>query len=107
MIFCARATRGLRMMRRSRQTVLLARKAPTIKRWSLDARCERSPHNFLFYFEGGRGGKIVKLGYRLIIVDKAGVLVSEFQLTENALAQPEAFVTVLKQSIEDIEDEEP
>ena len=40
MIFCARATRGLRMMRRSRQTVLLARRAPTIKRWSLDARSE-------------------------------------------------------------------
>jgi hypothetical protein len=49
----------------------------------------------------------VKQGYRLIIVDKAGVLVSEFQLTENALAQPEAFVSALKQSIEDIEEEEP
>jgi len=41
----------------------------------------------------------VKQGYRLIIVDKDGVLVSEFQLTENALAQPEAFVAALKQSI--------
>jgi hypothetical protein len=49
----------------------------------------------------------VKQGYRLIIVDKAGVLVSEFQLTESALAQPEAFVMALKQSIEDIEEEEP
>jgi hypothetical protein len=49
----------------------------------------------------------VKQGYRLIIVDKAGVLVSEFQLTENALAQPEAFVAALKQSIEEIEEEEP
>jgi hypothetical protein len=48
----------------------------------------------------------VKQGYRLISVDKAGVLVSEFQLTENALAQPEAFVSALKQSIEDIEEEE-
>ena len=46
-------------------------------------------------------------GYRLIIVDKAGVLVSEFQLTENALAQPETFVAALKQSIENVEDEEP
>lgn len=46
-------------------------------------------------------------GYRLIIVDKAGVLVSEFQLTEDALAQPEAFVAALKQSVEDIEEEEP
>jgi hypothetical protein len=45
-------------------------------------------------------------GYRLIIVDKAGVLVAEFQLTENALAQPEVFVSALKQSIEDIEEEE-
>ena len=45
-------------------------------------------------------------GYRLIIVDKAGVLVSEFQLTERALAQPEAFVSAIKQSIEDIEEEE-
>jgi hypothetical protein len=99
--------RGLRMMRRSRQTVLLARRAPTIQRWSLDARSERSPHNLFLYLERARGEKIVKQGYRLIIVDKAGVLVSEFQLTENALDQPEAFVTALKQSIEDIEEEEP
>lgn len=49
----------------------------------------------------------VRQDYRLIIVDKAGVLVSEFQLTENALAQPEAFVAALKQSIEDVEQEEP
>ena len=53
-----------------------------------------------------REGLSVKQGYRLIIVDKAGVLVSEFQLTENALAQPESFVAALKQSIEDIEEEE-
>ena len=53
-----------------------------------------------------RGGLLMKQGYRLIIVDKAGVLVSEFQLTENALDQPEAFVSALKQSIEDIEEEE-
>jgi hypothetical protein len=37
-------------------------------------------------------GVIVKQGYRLIVVDKDGVLVSEFQLTEQALAAPEAFV---------------
>jgi len=49
----------------------------------------------------------VKQGYRLIVVDKAGVLVSEFQLTEQALAQPEALVAALKQSIEDIEEQEP
>jgi len=49
----------------------------------------------------------VKQGYRLIIVDKDGVLVSEFQLTENALAQPEVFVAGIKGSIADIEEEEP
>ena len=48
----------------------------------------------------------MKQGYRLIVVDKAGVLVSEFQLTENALAHPEDFVGALKQSIEDVEEEE-
>ena len=52
------------------------------------------------------GDVSVKQGYRVIIVDKDGVLVSEFQLTENALAQPEAFVAGLKQSIDDIEEEE-
>lgn len=49
-------------------------------------------------------GCIVKQGYRLIVVDKDGVLVSEFQLTEQALAAPEAFVTALKESIEEIEE---
>ncbi len=49
----------------------------------------------------------MKQGYRLIIVDTAGVLVSEFQLTESALAHPDAFVAGLKQSIEDVEEEEP
>ena len=48
----------------------------------------------------------MKSGYRLVIVDKAGVLVSEFQLTENALAQPEAFVAALRQEVEDVEEEE-
>lgn len=48
----------------------------------------------------------MKQGYRLIGVDKDGVLASECQLTENALAQPEAFVAALTQSIDDIEDEE-
>ena len=47
----------------------------------------------------------MKQGYRLIIVDKAGVLVSEFRLTENALAQPKAFVEALIQSIDDVEEE--
>ena len=59
------------------------------------------------YWRTSYGDMAVKQGYRLIIVDKAGVLVSEFQLTENALAQPEAFVAALKQSIENIEEEEP
>ena len=48
----------------------------------------------------------MKSGYRLVIVDAAGVLVSEFQLTENALAQPEAFVAALRQAVEDVEEEE-
>lgn len=49
----------------------------------------------------------MKQGYRVIIVDQAGVLVSEFQLTEQTLAQPDAFVAALKQSIDDIEEQEP
>ena len=59
------------------------------------------------YWITSNGGVSVKQGYRLIIVDKDGVLVSEFQLTENALAQPEAFVAGIKGSIDDIEEEEP
>lgn len=49
----------------------------------------------------------MKQGYRLIVVDKDGVLVSEFQLTEQALAQPKAFVAALRESIEEIEEAEP
>lgn len=49
----------------------------------------------------------MKQGYRLILVDKDGVLVSEFQVTEGDLADPEAFVGALKQSIEHVEEEEP
>jgi hypothetical protein len=49
----------------------------------------------------------VKQGYRLILVDKDGVLVSEFQLTERDLADPTAFVAAIKQGIEHIEEEEP
>jgi len=49
----------------------------------------------------------VKEGYRLLVVDKDGVLVSEFQLTKNALAKPEAFVAALQESIESVEEEEP
>ena len=49
----------------------------------------------------------MKDGYRLIVVDKDGVMVSEFQLTERDLADPEAFVAALKDSIERVDDEEP
>jgi hypothetical protein len=49
----------------------------------------------------------VKAGYRLILVDRDGVMVSEFQLTERDLADPPAFVAAIKQSIEQVEDEEP
>jgi len=76
----------------------------------LDLPLSKSASNcvdFVAYWITSNGGVSVKQGYRLIIVDKAGVLVSEFQLTENALAQPEAFVAALKQSIDDIEEEEP
>ena len=52
-------------------------------------------------------GNLVKAGYRLLLVDKDGVLVSEFQLTENVLSQPEAFVAALQESIESVEEEEP
>lgn len=48
----------------------------------------------------------MKPGYRLILVDKEGVLVSEFQLTEHDLADPAAFVAALRQSIEQVEEEE-
>jgi hypothetical protein len=50
------------------------------------------------------GGGAVNQGYRLMLVDKDGVLVSEFQLTENALADPAAFVAALKESIENVEE---
>ncbi|MDF0673265.1 MAG: hypothetical protein P0120_02825 [Nitrospira sp.] len=48
----------------------------------------------------------MKEGCRLLLVDKDGVLVSEFQLTQTALAQPEAFVAALQESIESVEEEE-
>lgn len=53
------------------------------------------------------GTRNVKPGYRLMLVDRDGVLVSEFQLTEKDLAEPEAFVAAIKQSVENVEDEEP
>lgn len=49
----------------------------------------------------------MKKGYRLLLVDQDGVLISEFQLTENALAQPQAFVAGLEEAIESVEEEEP
>jgi hypothetical protein len=49
----------------------------------------------------------VREGYRILVVDKDGVLISEFQLTEQALAQPEVFVTALREVIETVEDQEP
>ena len=49
----------------------------------------------------------MKEGYRFIVVDKDGVLVCEFQLTEYAIRDPVAFVTALKQAIENIEQQEP
>ncbi|HEY3197555.1 MAG TPA: hypothetical protein VGJ57_06045 [Nitrospirales bacterium] len=48
----------------------------------------------------------MKHPYRLILVDKDGVLVSEFQLTENDLANPEVFVSTLKEAIDQVEEED-
>jgi len=42
-----------------------------------------------------------------MLVDKDGVLVSEFQVTKHDLADPAAFVAALTQSIEHVEEEEP
>ena len=52
-------------------------------------------------------GIAVKQGYRLILVDKDGVLVCESQLTENDLADPAAFVATLAQAIKRVEEEDP
>lgn len=49
----------------------------------------------------------MKEGYRLIVVDKDGVLVSEFQLRESDLADPAVFVAAITQAIEHVEEEEP
>ena len=89
---------------------LRARRAPGRSFPILDVPLSKSASHcgsFVACWITSNKGMSVKQGYRLIIVDKAGVLVSEFQLTENALAQPEAFVAALKQSIDDIEEEEP
>lgn len=52
-------------------------------------------------------GETVKQGYRLIVLDRDGVLVSEFQLTEQDLAEPVAFVSALREAIEQVEEQEP
>ncbi len=52
-------------------------------------------------------GAVVKEGYRLLVVDKDGVLISEFQLTQRALDRPAEFVAALQESIESVEEEEP
>ena len=49
----------------------------------------------------------MKPGYRVIVVDRDGVLVSEFQVTDRDLADPSAFVAAIKQAIEQVEEEEP
>ena len=49
----------------------------------------------------------MKPGYRLIVVDRDGVLVSEFQVTERDLADPPAFVAAIKHAIDQVEEEEP
>ena len=49
----------------------------------------------------------MKEGYRLILVDKDGVLVSEFQLRESDLANPAAFVGAITHFIDQVEEEDP
>jgi hypothetical protein len=41
----------------------------------------------------------MKPGYRLILLDRDGVLVSEYRLTELGVADAPAFVAAIKQSI--------
>ena len=70
----------------------------------LGTSCERAEFD---QTPGGEGKEVaVKQGYRLILVDKDGVLVSEFQLTERDLADPPAFVAAIRQTIDHIEEEE-
>ena len=75
---------------------------------TLDSRLFRRKLNHSSELASNRitRGVTMKQGYRLIVVDKDGVLVSEFQLRESDLADPAAFVTALQQSIEHVEDEE-
>ena len=47
----------------------------------------------------------MKQGYRLILVDRDRVLVSEFQLPERDLADPPALVAAIKQWIEHVQEE--
>ena len=51
--------------------------------------------------------KLKQLYDKYIYDPQVGVLVSEFQLTENALAHPEAFVAALRRAVEEVEEEEP
>lgn len=62
--------------------------------WGADGRMPYAPTNR--HRDQPIRGIAVKQGYRLILADKDVVLVSEFQLTEHALAAPEAFVALLR-----------
>jgi hypothetical protein len=69
MIFCARATRGLRMTRGSRQTVLLARRTRTIRMCSSDARSEEQSAYSLWESWGIRRpslGLVARLGQSIV-----------------------------------------
>ena len=69
MIFCVRATRGLRMTRGSRQTVLLARRTRTIRMCSSDARSEEQSAYSLWGSWGIRRpslGLVARLGQSIV-----------------------------------------
>ena len=46
----------------------------------------------------------MKHPYRLILVEKDGVLVTELQVTENDLNYPQALAAILKTAIEEVEE---
>jgi hypothetical protein len=65
MIFCARATRGLRRMERERPGALLARRTRTMKRCSFDARSKGQPWPLPYR-------EVKKIGKRMYVRGSAG-----------------------------------
>jgi hypothetical protein len=65
MIFCARATRGLRRMERERPGALLARRTRTVKRCSFDARSKGPPWPLPYR-------EVKRIGKRMYVRGSAG-----------------------------------